>query len=126
MAHSTRHFASRRSIQRRETPSLQRRVHLPNRTRVGDGSTVPTWDSGLRRGAFMEPSGRNRWQPVANEAPPKTAQTSQSATGGSPRQPFHGKEGVNGSSPLEGFREVPAKQLVLLPRLETLRSGGVH
>jgi hypothetical protein len=32
----------------------------------------------------MEPSGRNRWQPVANGTPPKTAQTSRSATGGKP------------------------------------------
>jgi hypothetical protein len=30
----------------------------------------------------MEPSGRNRWQPVANGTPPKTAQISRSATGG--------------------------------------------
>ena len=28
-------------------------------------------------GAFMEPSGRNQWQPVANEQAPKTAKTSQ-------------------------------------------------
>jgi hypothetical protein len=48
----------------------------------------------------MEPSGRNRWQTVANGSPPKTAQTRRLATGGNPR---HGKEGVNGSSPLEGF-----------------------
>ena len=37
-------------------------------------------------GAFMEPSGRNRWQPVANGR--------------------DGKEGVNGSSPLEGFTKL--------------------
>src|SRR5207249_8735859 len=36
-------------------------------------------------GAFMEPSGRNRWQPVANGTGPKTAQISRSATGGNPR-----------------------------------------
>jgi len=28
-----------------------------------------------RDGAFMEPSGRNRWQPVANGAAAKVAQT---------------------------------------------------
>ncbi len=39
-------------------------------------------------GAFMEPSGRNRWQPVANGKRSKTAQTGRSATGGNPRQPF--------------------------------------
>ena len=41
-----------------------------------------------RHGAFMEPSGRNRWQPVANGTRSKTAQTGRSATGGNPRQPF--------------------------------------
>src|ERR1700736_757880 len=46
--------------------------------------------SPAKDGAFMEPSGRNRWQPVANGTPPKTAQTSRSATG-------DGKEGVDGS-----------------------------
>ena len=56
----------------------------------------------------MEPSGRNRWQPVTNGMRSKTAQTERSATGRDPRQRFgsdatqHGKEGVNGSSPLEG------------------------
>jgi len=39
-------------------------------------------------GAFMEPSGGNQWQPLANAPGPKTAQTRQSATGGNPRQPF--------------------------------------
>jgi hypothetical protein len=28
----------------------------------------------VRYGAFMEPSGRNRWQPVANGTAPKTAE----------------------------------------------------
>ncbi len=59
----------------------------------------------------MEPSGRNRWQPVANGQAPKTAQTSRSATGGN-----HGKEGVDGSSPSEGFRkeEIPVNREFLL------------
>jgi hypothetical protein len=39
-------------------------------------------------GALMEPSGRNRWQPLAKALTPKTAQTGRSATGGSPRQRF--------------------------------------
>src|SRR6266496_933260 len=38
-----------------------------------------------RGGAFMEPSGRNRWQPVANGSAPKAAQTGRSATGGDSR-----------------------------------------
>jgi hypothetical protein len=37
-----------------------------------------------------------------------------------------GKEGVNGSSPLEGFLEAPAQQQPLLSVKETFRSGGVH
>src|SRR6266446_6478410 len=45
-------------------------------------------DPGAEDGALMEPSGRNRWQPVANGTPSKTSQTSRSATGGNPRRPF--------------------------------------
>ena len=52
----------------------------------------------------MEQSGGNRWQPVANA----------------------GKEGVDGSSPSEGFREAPAQQLLSLSVEETFWSGGVH
>jgi hypothetical protein len=51
-------------------------------------SPLAIGDLRRRDGAFMEPSGRNRWQPVANETPPKTAQTRRSATSGNPRQPF--------------------------------------
>jgi len=39
---------------------------------------------------------------------------------------WHGKEGVNGSSPLESFSEAPAQHLLSLSLRETLRSGGVH
>jgi hypothetical protein len=39
-------------------------------------------------GAFMEPSGRNWWQPVANATASRTAQTGGPATGGNPRQRF--------------------------------------
>ncbi len=38
----------------------------------------------------------------------------------------NGKEGVNGSSPLEGFSEVPAQQQLSLSVKETFRSEGVH
>ena len=54
----------------------------------------------------MEPSGRNRWQLVANGTGPKTAQIAYRqpvATHGN-RFGAHGKEGVDGSSPSEGFR----------------------
>jgi hypothetical protein len=55
----------------------------------------------------MEPSGRNRWQPVANGSAPKRLKQAD-------RQPVatygngfgvHGKEEVNVSSPLEGFEK---------------------
>jgi hypothetical protein len=53
----------------------------------------------------MEPSGRNRWQPTANETtrkPLKQADPQPVATHGK-RFGAHGKEGVDGSSPSEGF-----------------------
>jgi hypothetical protein len=53
----------------------------------------------------MEPSGGNQWQPVANERPENRE-----------NKPKHGKEGVDGSSPSEGFEvgKKPAHWLVLL------------
>jgi hypothetical protein len=57
----------------------------------------------------MEPSGRNRWQPVANGTPRKRLEQAD-------RQPVatqgngsgaHGKEGVDGSSPSEGSAKAP-------------------
>jgi hypothetical protein len=57
----------------------------------------------------MEPSGRNRWQPVANETRPETAQASETVAVGCDRLPPrpHGKEGVDGSSPSEGSAKAP-------------------
>ena len=49
---------------------------------VGGGNSVSTEDSGTRHGAFMAPSGRNQWQPVANGTEPKPAQLGRSAAGG--------------------------------------------
>jgi hypothetical protein len=53
----------------------------------------------------MEPSGRNRWQPVANAAAAKTPNQAKTVAVGCDRLPMaaHGKEGVDGSSPSEGF-----------------------
>jgi hypothetical protein len=53
----------------------------------------------------MEQSGRNQWQPVANGIAPKTARTSQTVAMGCDQLPGpqDGKEGVDGSSPSEGF-----------------------
>jgi hypothetical protein len=48
------------------------------------------------RWSFMEPSGRNRWQPVANAEGSKTAQTSQNRCHQLPKG-AHGKEEVDRS-----------------------------
>ena len=55
---------------------------------VVDACSCATRIGATGGGAFMEPSGRNRWQPVANGTSPKTAQIGRSATGGNPRQRF--------------------------------------
>src|SRR5665647_3130496 len=93
----------------RMTPSLQRRVQLGIENAVAAGNALDIRHCGSLHGAFMEPSGRNRSQPVANVMTPKTAQISRFATGGNPRQRFRsdGKEGVDGSSPSEGSRKTP-------------------
>jgi hypothetical protein len=49
----------------------------------------------------MEPSGRNRWQSVANGTPAKAAQKGKTRCRG------YGKEGVDGSSPSEGSAKSP-------------------
>jgi hypothetical protein len=48
------------------------------------------------------------------------------ATAGNRWQMSHGKEGVDGSSPSEGFSEAPAQQQLWLSVKETFRSGDVH
>jgi hypothetical protein len=55
----------------------------------------------------MEPRGCNRWQSAANRLGLEAAKTSEIRCH---RLPPDGKEGVDGSSPSEGFREVPANQ----------------
>ncbi len=51
--------------------------------------TLPVQELTFRpwHGAFMEPSGRNRWQPVANGTSPKRAEIGGSATVRNRRQP---------------------------------------
>jgi hypothetical protein len=49
----------------------------------------------------MEPSGRNRWQPEANGMAPKRLRQAKTVAVGCDQ--FHGKKGVSGSSPEEGF-----------------------
>ena len=58
-----------------------------------------------RHGAFMEPSGRNRWQPVTNAPASDPRKQAKSVAVGCNRLPLgsHGKEGVDGSSPSEGL-----------------------
>ena len=55
----------------------------------------------------MEPRGCNRGQPVANRKASETAETGKTVAAGCHQLPqtFHGKEGVDGSSPSEGFDE---------------------
>ena len=52
----------------------------------------------------MEPSGCNRWQPVANGTVQKRLRQAKTVAVGCTQLPesFHGKEGVDGSSPSEG------------------------
>jgi hypothetical protein len=53
----------------------------------------------------MEPSGCNRWQPVANAIVPETVETSEIRCHA--LRPLDGKEGVDGSSPSEGSVKYP-------------------
>jgi hypothetical protein len=65
----------------------------------------------------MEPSGRNRWQPVAMgraRKPLKQADPQPVATHGN-RFAAHGKEGVDGSSPSEGSARRRASRATALP-----------
>src|SRR6266849_9510531 len=93
------------------TPSLQTKGRLLNRAHAGVGNHVPSRDSAPRYAAIMEPSGCNRWQPVANARARKTAQTS------------HGKAGVDGSSPSEGSAKA---QLTGLFRSSLLASSPCY
>jgi hypothetical protein len=57
----------------------------------------------------MEPNGCNPWQLVANGTDLKTAQKAKTVAVGCDQLPesFHGKEGVDGSSPSEGSAKAP-------------------
>jgi hypothetical protein len=60
----------------------------------------------------MEPSGRNRRQPVADGRTTRTAGKRKSLAVGCVRLPesFHGKEGFDGSSPSGALGEAPQQQ----------------
>jgi hypothetical protein len=66
----------------------------------------------------MEPSGRNRWQPVANGTPQKPLKQADPQPVATHGNGFgaHGKEGVDGSSPSEGL-QIPANQDFVLSTL---------
>jgi hypothetical protein len=74
----------------------------------------------------MEQSGRNQRQPVANGNAPETASTSQNRC--HRLRPVadraHGKEGVDGSSPSEGFAELSADQTLGCPHSKRLSRAG--
>ena len=57
----------------------------------------------------MEPSGRNGWQQVANRTAPKRLKQAKTVAVDCDRLPRsqNGKEGVDGSSPSEGFAKAP-------------------
>jgi hypothetical protein len=77
--------------------------------RRGGIPSLASSEKTTKDGASMGPSGRNQWQPVANGAAPKTAQTREIVAVDCQRLPprLHGKEGVDGSSPSEGSVKVP-------------------
>jgi hypothetical protein len=105
---------NRRTIRRPLTVTSHRMMAMAPMTplyirraqhKAGRRSPLPIGDPQRRDGAFMEPSGRNggnRWQMERPRKPLKQADPQPVATHGN-RFGAHGKEGVNGSSPLEGF-----------------------
>jgi hypothetical protein len=64
----------------------------------------------------MEPRGCNRWQSDANQVSAKGRKQAKCVATGCHQLPetFHGKEGVDGSSPSEGFKKRPAYRGSLL------------
>jgi len=71
---------------------------------------LPMRDCGGGDGAFMEQSGRNQSQPVASGTARGRLKQAKTVAAGCDQLPIgaHGKEGVDGSSPSEGFAKAPA------------------
>src|ERR1700731_1271335 len=87
------------------TPSLQRRWSTPATTMRARGIPLPISDLSEGMEHLWSPAGAtggNRWQMGRPRKPLKQADPQPVATHGN-RFAAHGKEGVNGSSPLEGF-----------------------
>jgi hypothetical protein len=76
----------------------------------------------------MEQSGRNQWQLVANgKALERLKQAEIVATGCDQLRPgLDGKEGVDGSSPLEGYRLFPARRAIPLSGWAAGSRPSVH
>jgi hypothetical protein len=76
----------------------------------------------------MEPSGRNRWQAVAKGRAVRTAKTGENRCRGCDPLPpkRHGKEGVDGSSPSEGFEKSPANGMCCCLARRNLRASRVR
>ena len=98
------------------TPSPQRRWSTIDDGHASYPNPLFIDDPQRRDGAFMEPSGRNRSQPVANRPAPKRLKSAYRQPVATDGNGFgaHGKEGVDGSSPSEGFMKRPAKSGFLL------------
>jgi hypothetical protein len=108
-------------------PSLHRRAQHSTRTWTDARIPLAIGDPGEGMEHLWSPAGAtggNRWQMGHPRKPLKQADPQPSATHGNGSG--DGKEGVNGSSPLEGFREAPAQQLLSLSAKKAFRSGGVH
>jgi hypothetical protein len=63
-------------------PKLQRYLALSGN--AIDRNFSERTSEAVEDGAFMEPSGRNQWQPAANHQPPRTALPAHDARGGPP------------------------------------------
>ena len=81
-------------------------------------SMEPLWSPVVATGGNSSQIGRPR-------KPRKQAETVAVGCDQLPQQ-AHGKEGVDGSSPSEGFSEAPAQQLISLSLRKTFRNGDVH
>jgi hypothetical protein len=89
-------------------------LRIDNGTRVRDGYNR------------LSTRGQTRTSATQSDMPICRKNVPANALVWTPVPPRNGKEGVNGSSPLEGFSEAPAQQLLSLSVEATLWSGGVH
>ena len=76
----------------------------------------------------MEPSGRNQWQPVANDSAPKAGKPAKSVAPGCHQLPanFHGKQGVCRGLPPVAEGPLPAKEEVDLLKTPSPANPKAH